>query len=168
MYEPVFYPDYFELAVALGLIAVSFVLLWCIFHFVSLCNDYNRLARLSRFDLYIELTRCFSAMTTCAARDNDSGAHYAARRVWLISLLLRKGEYSQYDKALAEAYFENYLALFRVGDRGGDAVAYEKEWRDRWSRKPISAPIDDQQEELGKEDSHSGTQAHQPRKRVYA
>lgn len=168
MHEPVFYPDYFELAVALGLIAASFALLWCLIHFISLCNDYNRLAKLSRFDLYIELTRCFSAMTTCAARDNDSGTHYAARRVWLISLLLRKGEYSQYDKALAEAYFENYLALFRVVDRGGDAIAYEKEWRDRWSRKPISAPRDDQQEEYGKEDQQYGVSERRSQKRVYA
>ena len=168
MYEPVFYPDYFELVVALGLIAVSFVLLWCLWHFISLCNDYNRLARLSRFDLYVELTRCFSAMTTCAARDNDSGTHYAARRVWLISLLLRKDEYSQYDKALAEAYFENYLALFRAVDRGGDIVAYEKEWRDRWSRKPLGAPAQDQQEELRKEDRKHGISERQSQKRVYA
>lgn len=168
MYEPVFYPAYFELAVALGQIAFSFVLLWCLIHFISLCNDYNRLAKLSRFDLYIELTRCFSAMTTCAARDNDSGTHYAARRVWLISMLLRKGEYSQYDKALAEAYFENYLALFRVVDRGSDAVAYEKEWRDRWSRKAISAPTKDRQKELRKEGQQHGASGRRSQKRVYA
>ena len=137
-YEPVFYPDYYELFVALSLIALSLVLMWCLWHFVGMCNDYNRLEKLPLFDLYIELTRCFSAMMTCASRENDAGTQYAARRVWLISLLLRKGEYSDYEKALAEAYFENYLALFRTMDRSGDVVAYQKEWHDRWSRKAIT------------------------------
>lgn len=136
-YEPVFYPDYFELAVVLGLLMVSAVLFVVLYKFITITNEYNHLRTLSVFDLYIEMTRCFSAITVCASKGDSNGAHHASRKVWLISMVLQRDEYNQMEKALAESYFENYLALFRQMDRGGDVVAYEKGWHDRWSRKAI-------------------------------
>ena len=139
--DPVFYPLYYELAVALFYIMVAGTLLWVLFLIINLTNEYNRLKKMSVLDLYVEMTRCVSAIMVCASRDNSQGAHFASRKVWLISLALQKGEYTEMERALAESYFENYLALFRAVDRGGDVVAYNKEWRDRWSRKPISGEV---------------------------
>lgn len=172
-YEPVFYPDYFELWVALGLIIGSFSILYFLWSLNDLMTDYERLKKLSRFDLYIELTRCFSAMMTCASRDNDNGTHYASRRVWLISRLLRKGEYTQYEKMLAEAYFENYLALFRSVDRSWDIVANEKQWHDRWSRKSLAADPGTEPERYERRayrregQSRYGKSSRQPQERIY-
>ena len=136
-YEPVFYPDYFELVIVFGILMFSAIILLALHKFITITDEYNRLKTLPIFDLYIELTRCFSAIVVCASKDNCDGAHFATRKVWLISLVLQRREYSQMEKTLAESYFENYLALFRMVDRSGDAVDYEKGWRDRWSRQAI-------------------------------
>ena len=144
-YEPKFYPNYYELAVAIGLLMLAVVALWLLYKFVTITNEYNRLRAMPIFDLYIEMTRCFSAIKVCASKDNTAGANYASLKVWLISLALQRGDYNRMDKALADSYFENYLALFQAMDSSSEAVAYTKQWNDRWSRKPISAPVQGQQ-----------------------